>query len=483
MIAPMKVALLAGFVSLSLLAAAAPSTETLEDALKRATLDYAERLKKAADELNRTRARVMQEKTPLLQEMRAAEDRIISAESGSSRLTTSHEEAATEKRKLQKEIDALRKSTTYISTLAHEGLSALRDGLAPGETQLVGEKIQALERAMENASSGSTAPAAVDIAEFLLAHVQQSTGGYTASGSATIADGNAVTKGTFAFVGPETYFRSEQGGHAGTVRPRQGAIYPVSYSVEGWTPAEAQALFARQATMIPADSSHGKALRLRQTRGSVLEHVEKGGVVAYLILAIGAVSLLMILQKIRDLSRLAVDSRAAVQPFLSLVTGGMRNEAESSLGTLQASTRELFEEGLRHANEPKAILEERLQAVLLGQRLHFERRLPLLAVIATAAPLMGLLGTVVGMVKTFALITVFGTGNAGKLSSGISEVLVATEIGLAVAIPTLVAHGFLAHRIHKNLAMLERHALEFVTAVEVSKTRSNRVNVKKALIS
>jgi len=52
-----------------------------------------------------------------------------------------------------------------------------------------------------------------------------------------------------------------------------------------------------------------------------------------------------------------------------------------------------------------------------------------------------------------------------------------------VAIPTLVAHGFLAHRIHKNLAMLERHALEFVTAVEVSKTRSNRVNVKEALIA
>ena len=124
-----------------------------------------------------------------------------------------------------------------------------------------------------------------------------------------------------------------------------------------------------------------------------------------------------------------------------------------------------------------------MHAVLLGQRLHFERRLPLLAVIATAAPLMGLLGTVVGMVKTFALITVFGTGNASKLSSGISEVLVATEIGLAVAIPTLVAHGFLAHRIHKNLSMLERHALEFVTAVDLSKTRLNGVTQKEAVIA
>ena len=59
-----------------------------------------------------------------------------------------------------------------------------------------------------------------------------------------------------------------------------------------------------------------------------------------------------------------------------------------------------------------------------------------------------------------------GTGSAGKLSGGISEALVATGLGLAVAIPTLVVHGFLSHRIHKGLALLERYSLEFVTAVE-----------------
>jgi len=75
------------------------------------------------------------------------------------------------------------------------------------------------------------------------------------------------------------------------------------------------------------------------------------------------------------------------------------------------------------------------------------------------------------MVRTFALITVFGTGNAGKLASGISEVLVATELGLAVAIPTLVIHGFLSQRIHKKLATLERYALEFVTAATAGAKR------------
>ena len=481
----MKAALFTGLICFSVFSAAAPPTaETFDDAMKRAMLEYTDRLKNAADELNRARTRVMQEKAPLLEELRAAENRIIAAEGASSRLTTGHEEAATERRKLLKEIDALRKSSTYIVTLAHDGLQAFRDGLAPGEPQLVGGRLEALQKSVDsNVSGAAITPGAIDIAEFLLGHVRQSSGGYTATGSATIAEGNDVMTGTFAFVGPETFFRSEQGAHFGTVRPREGAMYPVSYPLEAWAPADANALFAGQPALFPADASHGKALRLRQTRGSIYDHVKKGGVVAYLIVVVGIVALIMILQKIRDLSRMAVNTRAEVQPFLALVTAGARDEAQAALGTLKASTRELFAEGLLHASEPKTILEERMHAVLLGQRLHFERRLPLLAVIATAAPLMGLLGTVVGMVKTFALITVFGTGNASKLSSGISEVLVATEIGLAVAIPTLVAHGFLAHRIHKNLSMLERHALEFVTAVDLSKTRLNGVTQKEAVIA
>jgi biopolymer transport protein ExbB len=142
--------------------------------------------------------------------------------------------------------------------------------------------------------------------------------------------------------------------------------------------------------------------------------------------------------------------------------------AQNHLSSLARSTRRLFAVGLAHRDEPTEALEERLEAELMQQRLQAERRLPLLAVIATAAPLMGLLGTVVGMVRTFALITVFGTGNAAKLASGISEVLITTELGLVVAVPTLIVHGFLSHRIQNQLAILERQALEFVTMVRLS---------------
>ena len=451
------------------LASSVGRTETFEEASQRAATDYGECLKKAADELNASRRRIADEKAPYLRDMRAAEDRIVTAQSVIERLETGQEESADRHRKLMMDLDAIRKNTSYVSTLAHDGLAAYGDSLAPGESQFLSDRIQALGQKLDDTANGPSGQAALDIAEFLLERTQKSLGGYAAAGSSLVAGSNQVFKGTFAFLGPETLFLPEQGGHAGTVRPRAGSTFPVSYELSSWKPEDASAFFQGRMATVYADASGGKALRLRETKGTVVEHVQKGGPVAYAIIAVGIFSLIMVVQKVRDLRDLTVEGSAEVHAFLQNVYSAAWTKADQALTLLKAPSRELFEVGLKYRDSPKEILEEHLQSVLLRQRLHFERRLPLLAVIATAAPLMGLLGTVVGMVKTFALITVFGTGNAGKLASGISEVLVATELGLVVAIPTLIAHGFLSQRIQKNLSLLERYALEFVTAAETEK--------------
>jgi biopolymer transport protein ExbB len=471
----MNLRILPTLASLLLISASARGAETFDDAMKRATADYGERLRTASDELDATRKRIADEKAPLLQEMRAAEDRIVTADSQISHLQTGQADSSDERRKLLTDLDSIRKNTTYIGTLAHDGLTSFSESLAPGEGQLLSDRVQALGQKLDDTSAGPNGQAAIEIAEFLLERTRQSLGGYAAAGSSLIEGNNQVFKGTFAFVGPETYFQPEGGGSPGTVRPRAGSSFPVAYVLASWNPQDAAAFFQGKPASIMADASGGKALRLRETRGTILEHIQKGGLVAYAIIAVGLLSLVMIVQKIADLSRLAVDAPQVVQSFLGNVADGEMDKAAQAVKSLRAPTRELFGVGLKYAGSSKELLEEHLQAVLLSQRLHFERRLPLLAVIATAAPLMGLLGTVVGMVKTFALITVFGTGNAGKLASGISEVLVATELGLVVAIPTLIAHGFLAHRIQKNLSLLERYALEFVTATDTAKAAGRQV--------
>jgi biopolymer transport protein ExbB len=452
---------------------------SFDDAMKKAASDYRERLAQAADELNRTRSRIAAEKAPLLEQTRAAENRIIAAESQITRLDTGREDSSEQRRKLLQEFDAVRKTTTYASTLAHDSLRAVADGLPPGEAQLSSEHIEALLKQLDDPSAGPSGRAAMDIADYLLARTERALGGWRAEGQAMLAETNEVVPGTFAFMGPETYFRPKTGGAAGAVRSRDGVKFPASYALSEWKPAEAAAFFTGQPGTVVADASGGKALRLKETTGTLWDHVRKGGLVAFAIIGVGLIALLLIIQKVRDLAQMSIDTPDKVDAFIEAVASDSTAEAERAFLTMKRTTRELFAAGLRYADQSKTILEERLQAVLLAQRLHYERRLPLLAVIATAAPLMGLLGTVVGMVKTFALITVFGTGNAAKLSSGISEVLVATELGLAVAIPTLIAHGFLTQRIHKNLSLLERYALQFCTAVETARTRADSVPVKK----
>jgi len=79
------------------------------------------------------------------------------------------------------------------------------------------------------------------------------------------------------------------------------------------------------------------------------------------------------------------------------------------------------------------------------------RWLPVIALTAGVSPLLGLLGTVTGMIKTFQLISLFGAGDAKLLSSGISEALITTEFGLVVAIPALVFHTYLQRRAKKIL--------------------------------
>jgi len=470
----MKLLLFIGGAALLAAATALHGAESVDEALKRATLDYQQRLGQANAELGQTRERIAREKAPLLAALRAAEDRIVAAEAETTRLETGQERFAETRRRLTKEADALRKNENYLNTLGRDGLTAFEDGLLPGERSFLPDRVAALRASIDDPARLAGGLKAVEVADLLLERVEHSLGGYTAGGLSPVEGDNRLATGTFAFVGPEAFFRRDQDGAAGPVRVREGTGRPIAYLQPGWKPEQAAAFFAGKTGTMLADASGGKALRLLETKGTLWQHINKGGMVSYAILCVGLFSLGLILLKLRDLVRMGVDAPGTVQGCLDSLAAGATKEAEVAMRALKTNTKELFAAGLRYAGRPKEQLEEHLYAVLLRQRLHYERRLPLLAVIATAAPLMGLLGTVTGMVRTFALITVFGTGNAGKLASGISEVLVATELGLMVAIPTLVAHGFLSHRIQRNLSLLERYALEFTTAVQAGRSGAVR---------
>ena len=118
--------------------------------------------------------------------------------------------------------------------------------------------------------------------------------------------------------------------------------------------------------------------------------------------------------------------------------------------------------GVRHIREPRELIEEVMYEQVLSTRLRLERLLPFVSIAAASAPLLGLLGTVTGIINTFSLMTVFGTGDIKTLSSGISEALITTEYGLIVAIPALLFHSFLSRKARGVINRMEKAGLAFV---------------------
>lgn len=426
--------------------------------------EYLEKLQTATDELVATRGRIATERIPMETQKRDAESKVIELTQTLTRMETEQARAETRKAELQAELEGLKKSLSYITTLARDATRDFNDSLLPAESGRLPEIHPHLYLKLQDPAHAINAELALDAADMITAQIKRRIGGDVAAGSSVLGNDNALVEGTFAWVGPEVFFLKADGTFLGTVRKRGGGATPMAFQLSRVNLQQAAGLFKGERGLIPLDPSGGKALRLQEVRGTWRDHIEKGGVIGYIILALGGLALLTTLLKYYDIRHMKVDSEATINEVLIVIQNGALADIERAISTLYPTSRELFRVGLSHLEKPKEVLEDHLYAALLHVRMRVERRLPFLTVIVAAAPLLGLLGTVTGMIKTFTLINVFGTGNAAKLSSGISEALVTTELGLMVAIPTLVVHGYLNRSTQRNLAQMEKYAAEFVAA-------------------
>ena len=133
-------------------------------------------------------------------------------------------------------------------------------------------------------------------------------------------------------------------------------------------------------------------------------------------------------------------------------------EQSSELGRILAA-------GLSNSRNGRETMKDSIQETA-NQVIHsMERYVGALGTIAAVAPLLGLLGTVLGMIKVFVAIELEGTGNATALAGGIAEALITTAAGLLVAIPAMIAHRFLVRRIDSLAVIMEQEAVKLVDAL------------------
>ena len=124
--------------------------------------------------------------------------------------------------------------------------------------------------------------------------------------------------------------------------------------------------------------------------------------------------------------------------------------------------------GLANRGQARDVLKEKVQDTGRHVVHELERYLNTLGTIAAVTPLLGLLGTVIGMVKVFTAITTAGVGNPGVLAGGISEALITTAAGLSVAIPSLIAYRYLRGRVDALVVEIEKEAMKLIDALHGS---------------
>jgi biopolymer transport protein ExbB len=159
-----------------------------------------------------------------------------------------------------------------------------------------------------------------------------------------------------------------------------------------------------------------------------------------------------------------------------LAEDGAWDEAAELVKGKRSPVKHVLAAGLAARHDDRETRESVLQEAILNQLPRVERGMAILAVLGAVAPLLGLLGTVTGMIDTFRVITIYGTGDPKLMSGGISEALVTTELGLAVAIPIMLFHTFLSRRVSHIAGDMEEKAVQLCNIID----RNNRLEAVAA---
>ncbi|MGB5425726.1 MAG: MotA/TolQ/ExbB proton channel family protein, partial [Gammaproteobacteria bacterium] len=192
------------------------------------------------------------------------------------------------------------------------------------------------------------------------------------------------------------------------------------------------------------DPTRGGLLSMLTKTPTLPERVQQGGAIGYIILAIGLFGVALVLLRLTTLGRVAA------KMYRQLQEPGQATE-DNPLGRVLLAAGDA---GERDIDAIELLLDE----AILRETPALQRGLGLLKLLAAVAPLLGLLGTVTGMILTFQSITLFGTGDPKLMAGGISQALVTTVLGLIVAIPLLFSHTLLASRSRTLIQILDEQS-------------------------
>ncbi len=223
---------------------------------------------------------------------------------------------------------------------------------------------------------------------------------------------------------------------------------------------------AGESESVYLDFSGGDAVRRLALTPSSWERLLSGGILVWPILLVGLVALIFSLERFFFLSRVKSNTDKVMGSIIQLVAAGDFQRCMELLENKKGPVFRVLAAGLGARRAARDVLENVLEEAILKELPRLEKCLPTLQVLAAIAPLLGLLGTVTGMINTFQVITVYGAGDPRMMSGGISEALVTTKLGLTVAIPIILLHTWFARRVDAIIGDMEEKSVSLSIALQ-----------------
>lgn len=242
-----------------------------------------------------------------------------------------------------------------------------------------------------------------------------------------------------------------------------------------------------QQTQVPMDVLQNRGIGIGYTKksesgifASLSEWFAKGGVVMYPLLLCALAALLLVVERFLVYRRRETKLKHTKEELLPMIFQKRYNEAAQLCAQKETGLAKAIASVLHHRESGREQAEKSVKEALSVEVPFLEKRLSFISALGASAPLLGLLGTVSGMITLFQVITDVGTNDARILAGGISEALVTTQTGLIVAIPILVLHGYLSEKLDGITSSLQEVSLDALNAVwpEEGKSHSAETSSK-----
>jgi len=196
---------------------------------------------------------------------------------------------------------------------------------------------------------------------------------------------------------------------------------------------------------ITIDPTRGTLFEMIENNPTIMDRINQGGIVGYIILALGGLGLLIALFKVIVLNISSFKIKSQMKNLENPKTN-------NSLGKIA----DIF---YKNVNDSINDLEIKIGEAILRETNHIKKGQSFVKLLAAVTPLLGLLGTVTGMIATFQAITLFGTGDPKLMAGGISTALITTVLGLVTAIPLLFAYTYISSKAEELVSILEEQSI------------------------